>query len=155
MSAVRALLALAGLSLGAYGAVLLYDNPQVILVRIAIWAAAGVLLHDFVFAPVCAALGWAGRRVLPPRLRVPVGVAALCVVVLGVLAVPVYDKPGRRPDNATVLDRDYHHGLVLALAAVVLLLLWYLLASRLLPVGQDEMVEQQRPRGVQRQPPTV
>jgi hypothetical protein len=155
MSAARALLVLAGLSLGAYGALLLYDNPPVILIRIAIWAAAGVLLHDFVFAPFCAALGWAGHRVLPRRLRVPVGVAALCVVVLGVLAVPVYDKPGRRPDNATVLDRDYHHGLLLAVAAVTLVLLWYLLASRLLPVGQDEMVEQQRTRGVERQPPTV
>ena len=106
MSAVRTLLALAGLSLGAYGAVLLYDNPPLILVRIAVWAAAGVLLHDFVFAPVCAAMGWAAGRVLPRRLQVPIGVAALCVVVLGLLAVPVYDKPGQRPDNATVLDRD-------------------------------------------------
>ena len=155
MSAVRTLLALAGLSLGAYGAVLLYDNPPVILVRIAVWAAAGVLLHDFVFAPVCAAMGWAAGRVLPRRLQVPIGVAALCVLVLGLLAVPVYDKPGQRPDNATVLDRDYHHGLLLAVAAVVMVFLWYLLASRLLPVGQDDMVEQQRTRRVERQPPPV
>ncbi len=155
MKAIRAVLVLGGLLLGAYGAVLLYDNPPQILVRIAVWAAAGVLLHDFVFAPICAGLGWAGRRLLPRRLQVPVGVAGLCVVALGLLAVPVYDRPGARPDNLTVLDRDYHYGVVLSLAVVVLGLLWYLLVSRLLPVGQDDMVEQQRTRDIERQPPTV
>ncbi len=27
-----------------------FDQPPVVLVRIAVWAAAGVILHDFVFA---------------------------------------------------------------------------------------------------------
>jgi NADH:ubiquinone oxidoreductase subunit 6 (subunit J) len=155
MTAIRVVLLLAGLGLGLYGAVLLYDNPPVILLRIAIWAGAGVLLHDFVFAPVSAALGWAGRRVIPSSVRVPVGVAGLCVVVLALLAVPVFDKPGAHRDNFTVLDRDYHQGLLLAVGAVAVALLCYLLASRLLPIRQDQVVDRQRADDVDRQPPAV
>lgn len=155
MNVIRAMLILAGLALGSYGAVLLLDNPPVILLRIAIWAGAGVLLHDFVFAPIGAALGWAGTRLIPAPLRVPVGVAALAVAVLGLLAIPVYDKPGFHRDNLTVLDRDYHQGLLLAVGAVGVALLCHVLAARLLPVRQDEMVDQQGPGDVDRQPPAV
>lgn len=140
MTAVRLVFLAAGLALGGYGAVLLLDNPPVILIRIAVWAVAGVVLHDFVFAPVSAALGWTGRRLLPRRFQVPLGVAALCALALVLLAIPVYDKPGMRPDNLSVLNRDYHLGLPLTLSAVALGLLWYLLLSRLLPVGQDDVV---------------
>jgi len=155
MTAVRVVLGLLGLGLVGYGGVLLWDNPSVVLTRIAVWAAAAVVLHDFVFAPLCAAVGFAGRRWLPRRLQVPVGVAALCAVVVGFLAVPVFDKPGMRPDNHTVLDRDYHLGLWLSLAVVALALLGYLLARKLLPVGQDDVVEQQRACHVDAEPPTV
>ena len=155
MTALRVVLGLIGLGLVGYGGVLLWDNPNVVLIRIAMWAAAAVVLHDFVFAPLCAAVGFAGRRWLPRRLHVPVGIAALCAVVLGLLAVPVFDKPGRRPDNHTVLDRDYHLGLWLSLAVVALGLLGYLLARKLLPVRQDDVVEQQRACHVDAEPPTV
>ena len=81
--------------------------------------------------------------------------AALCSVVLALLAVPVYGKPGMRPDNMTVLDRNYPLGLSISLAIVWLCLLMYFLAARLLPVRQDEMVEQQSTDDVERQPPAV
>jgi hypothetical protein len=155
MTAARVLLMLAGLGLAGYGATLLWDNPTPILIRIVVWALAGVVLHDFVFAPICAAFGLVGRRLLPPRWQVPVAVALLCGVVLGLLAVPVVGKPGMRPDNLTVLDRDYPLGLLLSLSVVLLALLWYLLGVRLLPVRQDEVVEQQRAEYVERQPPAV
>jgi uncharacterized integral membrane protein len=155
MTAARVLLILAGLGLAGYGATLLWDNPTPILIRIVVWALAGVVLHDFVFAPICAAFGLVGRRLLPPRWQVPVAVALLCGVVLGLLAVPVVGKPGMRPDNLTVLDRDYPLGLLLSLSVVLLALLWYLLGVRLLPVRQDEVVEQQRAEYVERQPPAV
>lgn len=155
MTAARVLLMLAGLGLAGYGATLLWDNPTPILIRIVVWALAGVVLHDFVFAPICAAFGLVGRRLLPPRWQVPVAVSLLCGVVLGLLAVPVLGKPGMRPDNLTVLDRDYPLGLLLSLSVVLLALLWYLLGVRLLPVRQDEVVEQQRAEHVERQPPAV
>ena len=44
--------------------------------------ASGVVLHDFVFAPVCVALGFAGRRLIPGKWWAPIAVAAFCSVVL-------------------------------------------------------------------------
>ena len=144
-----------GLILGGYGAVLLWENPPVIIMRIVVWAAVGVVLHDCVFAPVCAALGFAGRRLIPGKWWAPIAVAAFCSVVLAFLAVPVYGKPGMRPDNMTVLDRNYPLGLWISLAIVWVCVLVYLLAARLLPVRQDEVVEQQSADDVERQPPAV
>ena len=92
------------------------------MLNIGIWAAAGVILHDFVFAPLCVALGFAGRRLLPRRWWAPIGVAALCSVILLLLAVPVFDRPGAREDNHTVLDRNYPLGLWISLAVVWLAL---------------------------------
>src|SRR6478735_7403732 len=114
----RIALIVLGLILGAYGAVLVWENPPVIIMRILVWALVGVVLHDFVFAPLCVVLGFAGRRLIPGRWWPPIAVAALCSVVLAFLAIPVYAKPGMRPDNITVLDRNYPLGLWISLAAV-------------------------------------
>ena len=134
MTALRVALVVLGVAIGAYGASLVWENPPVIIMRILVWALIGLVLHDFVFAPVCVALGFAGRRLIRGRWWPPVAVAAFCSVVLVFLAIPVYGKPGMRPDNMTVLDRDYPVGLWVSLAVVWLGLLWYMLAVRLLPV---------------------
>lgn len=155
MTAIRGLLITAGLALGIYGAVLLWDNPRHVLIRIAVWAVAGVLLHDAVFAPACVALGFAGRRILPRSSWAPVMVAALCTAVVVLLAIPVYDKPGLQPDNSSVLDRNYHQGVWVSLAVVWGAALLYLLVNRLLPVGENQMVEQQRAGRVDAEPPSV
>ncbi len=111
-TAARVGLGSAGVAAGLYGVLLLWQSaPWPVLINIAVWAAAGVILHDFVFAPLCVALGFAGRRILPRTWWAPTAVGALCSVVLVALAVPVYERPGARPDNPTVLDRDYHQGL--------------------------------------------
>jgi hypothetical protein len=80
---------------------------------------------------------------------------AILGVVLAFLAVPVFSRPGARPDNMTVLDRNYPLGLWLSLGVVWLGLLCYMLARRLLPVRQDQVIEQQRADDVDSQPPTV
>jgi hypothetical protein len=182
------LLVALGVSIGAYGAVLLWENPPVIIMRILVWAVVGVVLHDLVFAPVCVALGFAARRVIPAKWLPPIAVATFCSVVLVLLAIPVYGKPGVRPDNMTVLDRNYPLGLLISLAVVWACVPLYCLAVRLraprveidamaaddhhgtvrnsphvnlgtsaqqLPVGEDEVVEQQRPDNVERQPPSL
>src|SRR3954470_1381810 len=115
---MRVALIILGVALGAYGAVLVWDNPPVIIMRIVVWALVGVVLHDLVFAPVCVALGFAARRLIPARWWPPIAVAAFCSVVLVLLAIPVYGKPGIRPDNMTVLDRNYPMGLWISLAIV-------------------------------------
>ena len=114
----RVILIALGLAVGVYGAVLVSENPPVIIMRILVWALAGVILHDAVFAPVCVVLGFAGRRLIPGKWWPPIAVAVFCSVVLAFLAIPVYGKPGMRPDNATVLDRNYPMGLWISLAIV-------------------------------------
>lgn len=155
MTAARILLVVVGVAVGAYGAVLLWDFSSTVLVRIVVWALVGVVVHDFVFAPLCAAAGFTGRRFIPARWQSPVAVAALCTVVLVVLAIPVYDKPGLKPDNPTVLDRDYHLGFWISVAVVwVCVPLYYLLVRRL-PVRQDQMIDGKGADDVERQPPSV
>jgi hypothetical protein len=152
---MRAVLIVLGVAIGAYGAALLLENPPVIIVRILMWAVVAAIVHDFVFAPVAAALGFAGRRLVRGRWWTPVMVAGLCTVVLGLLAIPVYAKPGMRPDNMTVLDRNYPLGLWLSIAVVWACVPLCYLVLRLLPVRQDEVVERQGAQDVERQPPPV
>ncbi|WP_422747019.1 hypothetical protein ACN27E_04900 [Mycobacterium sp. WMMD1722] len=118
MAPLRVILIAAGSTAGLYGATLAWELPPRTLLLIAAWAAIGVILHDFVLAPLCAALGWAGRRIIRGRWWTPVVLASLCSAVLLVLALPVYGRPGAKPDNMTLLDRDYSTGLWLSLAAV-------------------------------------
>jgi hypothetical protein len=151
----RITLVILGVALGVYGAVLVWDNPPVIIMRIMVWALVGLVLHDLVFAPVCVALGFVGRRLIPGKWWPPIAVAAFCSVVLVFLAIPVYGKPGMRPDNMTVLDRNYPLGLWISLAVVWAGVPLYYLVMRLLPVGQDEVVEQQSTDDIERQPPSV
>lgn len=120
-----------GLVAAGYGAVLLWENPPVVIIRILVWALVGVALHDLVFAPVCVALGFAARRLIRGAWWPPIAVAALCSVVLVVLAIPVYGKPGMRPDNMTVLDRNYPLGLWVSLAVVWVCVPLYYLVGRL------------------------
>jgi hypothetical protein len=155
MTAVRVILVGAGLVIGGYGAVLVCENPPVIIVRIVVWAFVGVVLHDAVFAPVCVVLGFAGRRLIPAKWWPPIAVAAFVSVVLVFLAIPVYGKPGMRPDNMTVLDRNYPLGLWISLATVWACVPIYYLAARLLPVRQDEVVDQESADDVERQPPAA
>jgi hypothetical protein len=155
VTAVRVSLIALGVAVGVYGAVLVWDNPPVIIMRILVWALVGVVLHDLVFAPVCVALGFAARRLIPGNWWPPITVAAFCSAVLVLLAIPVYGKPGMRPDNTTVLDRNYPVGLWISLAIVWACVPLYYFAVRLLPVRQDEVVEQHGADDVERQPPAV
>lgn len=153
VSVVRIVLLAAGFAAGLYGAWLLWEFPSVIIVRIAVWALVAAMVHDFVFAPLCAALGFAGRRLIRGWWWTPVTVAGLCTVVLALLAIPVYARPGARPDNMTVLDRNYPLGLWISIAIVWICVPVYYLAVRRLPVRQDEAVEHECADDVESQPP--
>ncbi len=108
MSAARWLMGGLGVLLGGYGAWLALtrqDTGQ--LLEIAVWLAAGVVLHDVVVAGVVLAGVVLGRRVLPRPWHAP---ATLGLVVWGsvsLMAVPVLGWFGARADNPTLLDRPY------------------------------------------------
>ncbi len=117
----RLLIAAAGVITGLFGAYLLLSRQnQDQLVSAAIWLATGVVLHDFVLAPVVLALVAVGGRLVPRSFRAP---AIAGLVVLGtatVLAIPVLSGMGERADNPSLLNRNYPVGwLVLAVLVLV------------------------------------
>ena len=120
-----------GLVAGAVGAVDLLARGSRNLLSAATWLAGGVVLHDFVFAPLVLALLVAGATMLPAWAR---PAAAAATVVLGsvtVLAVPVLGRFGARPDNPTLLDRPYVAGwLVFAGLVLVCALGWAFVQRR-------------------------
>jgi hypothetical protein len=155
MFVVRGVLMAAGFAIGLYGLWLIWAFPVDTIIRFAVWGGVGVVVHDFVFAPLCAAVGFTGRKLIRGRWWKPVTVAALCTAVLAILAVPVYSRPGAHADNPTVLDRNYPLGLWVSIAVVWACVPIYYLVTRWLPVRQDEAVEQQGADDVDAKPPAV
>ena len=116
---IRGLVGALGVAAGLYGAWLLYDRGWDNFVAAGTWLFAGVVLHDGVLAPLVLLLCLAGTRALPRAARGP---AAAGLVVLGsvtLLAVPVLGRFGARPDNTTLLDRNYALGWVLLAVTTV------------------------------------
>jgi len=108
-----------GVLLAGYGAWLLLsrqDPDQ--LVDAAVWLVAGVLLHDSVLAVATLVIGALVLPLLPTAARGPAVVGFVVLGSVTLLAVPVLGRFGARPDNATLLDRDYVVGWV-ALAALI------------------------------------
>jgi hypothetical protein len=88
-----------------------------IVVHIVVWTLIGVLLHDAVFAPICVALGFRGRRLLPHKWWTPVLVAVLMTIILLLLG-------------------DYHAAFWIALGVVWGSALLYLVGDRLVPADE-------------------
>jgi hypothetical protein len=107
-----------GFAAAAYGIVRLLELGVDNLVAAAAWLVGGVVVHDGLLAPLTVGVG-----VLLVRSRHLPGAAVTGLVVLGtvtVLAVPVLGRFGARPDNPTLLDRNYVLGW-LALATLTVL----------------------------------
>ena len=97
----------------AYGAWLLLSRQDLgQVVEVVLWLAAAVVIHDGILAPAVLALGWLGGRLLP---RAVARGAVTVLVLLGptvLVAIPVLGRFGAKPDNPTLLDRDYTLGLL-------------------------------------------
>lgn len=80
------------------------------LVDTATWLVAGVVLHDAVLAPVTILTAVVTTRLLPAAWRAPVAAGAIVLGSVTLLAIPVLGRYGAKPDNPTLLDRDYLAG---------------------------------------------
>lgn len=116
----RLLIGVVGLLMGAFGALrfLQLDLPD--LVNAVLWLAGGVILHDAVLAPLTVGLTVLLTRAVPEAARTRVTVGLVVLVTVTITAIPVLGRFGERPDNLTILDRNYTVGwLVFAVLVLV------------------------------------
>ena len=116
----RLLIGTVGVSMAAFGALRFAQLDLDDIVDALLWLTGGVIVHDAVVAPLTIAVAVLATRVVP---RAVWGVVLAGLVVLATVtatAIPVLGGWGARPDNPTLLDRDYPLGWA-AFAGLVLL----------------------------------
>ncbi|MEO7350371.1 MAG: hypothetical protein ABIW17_00605 [Marmoricola sp.] len=116
----RLLIGAVGVAMGAFGGLRLLQLDLPDIVNAVLWLAGGVVIHDGVIAPITIAVTVLATRVLPSRARVRVTVGVIVLATVTITAIPVLGRFGARPDNPTILPRNYLLGW-LVLAVLVLL----------------------------------
>jgi hypothetical protein len=118
---IRVLLAISGLALLAYGAVLTWDfatSRTVNAVQGAAWFLAGPLIHDGVVGPAVGITGLVLTRIVPQPWRTPVITGVVLSAVLTLVAIPLLWRPYGTAVNPGLHDRNYGAGLAIALGTV-------------------------------------
>lgn len=121
MLRTRLLIGLLGVVVGVYGAYLWLsrqEGPQI--TSAAKWLVAGPILHDLVLSMAVILVVAVASRVVPDPARAPLAVGAIVLGSVSLIAVPMLGRYGEKPDNPTLLDRDYTTGW-LVVAGLVLL----------------------------------
>jgi hypothetical protein len=116
--AIRWLLGAVGVLVAAYGGWLVLSRGHD-LTNLVVWLVAGVVGHDAVIAALSLVVGATAVRLAPAALRAPLTVGLVVLGSTTLLAVPVLGRFGARPDNPTLLDRDYTAGWVVLLGLTV------------------------------------
>jgi hypothetical protein len=84
------------------------------------WFLGAAVAHDGVLAPAVLLIGTALGRLLPGRLRAPVQGGLVVTGVVALFAFPLVRGYGVRPDNPTVVFRNYVPSLLVVLAMISL-----------------------------------
>lgn len=140
----RILLAIAGLALLAYGALLAWEfatSRTVNAVQGIAWFVGGPLVHDGLVAPAVGLAGLLLTRTITQPWRTPVTVGLVLTAVLTLLAIPLLWRPFGVATNPGLHDRNYGAGLAITLGVVWLAVIIAGLArSRTfrLALGQDQ-----------------
>jgi hypothetical protein len=116
----RLLIGAVGIVMAAFGVLRFLELGFPKIVDTVLWLAGGVVVHDAVIAPLTIGLTVLATRVVPPTARVRVTVALIVLATVTVTAVPVLGTFGARPDNPTLLPRNYLGGWLVFAALVVL-----------------------------------
>lgn len=119
MRVLRAGLGGAGLILVAVGVRHLFGEDRADISNATVWLGAGVLAHDALVAPATLVIVYVALRSFPTWLVRPAAVGFVVLATVTVAAVPVLGRFGARPDNPTLLDRDYVAGWLVFAATVV------------------------------------
>lgn len=127
---VRVATGAGGLGLAAFGVVRLLELGGENLRAAGTWLIGGVVLHDAVLAPATLLLWLLVVRVLGRKPPAAVIVGAVVLATTTLVAVPVLGREQARPDNATLLDRDYLLGWFVLAGLTLLLVAGALLRAR-------------------------
>ncbi len=126
-SAVRGLgrlqvgLLLLGASTVAWGGALMLQlllDRTAPLLGVGGWWLGGPLIIDLIAVPVVVIVGVTIGRVVPPGWRRYVAVASALTLLVTLVAFPFLTGLGRRPDNPSLLDRNYWAGYLTVLGLV-------------------------------------
>lgn len=140
----RILLAIAGLALLAYGALLAWEfatSRAVNAVQGIAWFVGGPLVHDGLVAPAVGLAGLLLSRTITRPWRTPVTIGLVLTAVLTLLAIPLLWRPFGVVTNPGLHDRNYGAGLAITLGVVWLAVIIAGLArsrSFRLALGQDQ-----------------
>jgi hypothetical protein len=141
---MRWFLALTGLALLGYGAVLAWEfasSRTVNAVQGAAWFVGGPIVHDGLVAPVVGLVGLGLAKVLPRPWHRPVVAGLVLTGVLTLLGVPLVWRPYGGATNPGLHDRDYGAGLAIAVGIVWVAVVLAGLAQqhrRRLALGRDQ-----------------
>lgn len=121
MRALRGMLGVAGAVAIGFGVWSMRDFEFEQLWSMIAWLIGGVVVHDFVLAPVVVVVGVTIARVVPGDVRTPLAVGLVLWGTLTLIALPALSGLGVRSDNPSLLDRPYLAAWLLctALTAVV------------------------------------
>ncbi|MEP6816189.1 MAG: hypothetical protein ABI873_11625 [Marmoricola sp.] len=110
----------AGLAVGAYGVYLLLSLGLSNLLAALYWLAGGVILHDGLIGPALIVVGVGVAMLVPHRVRAPVAAGLIVLGTVTMTAIPMLGRFGAKPDNPTLLDRNYTVGWLVFAALVAL-----------------------------------
>lgn len=122
LTRLQVLLLLAGSATIAFGGVqmlhLLLDRTAPVL-GVGAWWLGGPLIVDLLVVPIVVITGVAISRFIPVGWRRDVAAASALSLLVSLVALPFLTGLGRRPDNPSLLDRNYWAGYL-----TLLVLIW-------------------------------
>lgn len=101
---------------GIYG--LIHNSAQTQPAQWIRWFLGGLLVHDFVIAPLVFLVAAVLLARVPRRFKAVLQGASIASGILVLTTWPYVAGYGRRPDNPTLLPNDYLGGLLAILAVV-------------------------------------
>jgi hypothetical protein len=133
----RLLIGGVGVLMGAFGALRFLQLDFGDIVNAVLFLAGGVIVHDGFLAPLTIVVLLLGTRVLPRRMRPAVTVGLVVLGTVTVTAIPVLGGFGARPDNLTVLPRNYVLGWFVFAGLVLLVTVVAALRAPQLPEAHE------------------
>jgi hypothetical protein len=114
----RIVLGVLGLGAGLFGAIELFTGvPLPSLLRVAVWLAAAVIIHDAIWSPGLIGVGALLSRV-PARARRYLQSGLVVAGALTVIAVPMIYLRGQQPPSKAILLQDVGANLALLIVIV-------------------------------------